>query len=102
MRFRPSHPIDIDNLRGYPVERVDQLRALLSELTRACREPDRGMEGSDIIVRPDPRRDGFYDLEVDGRVFYIHVSPVNGKILLLATWHHEAAPSLDNAATRLE
>ena len=37
----------------------------------------------------DPKRNGFYEIESDAVVYYIHVSPVTGKVLLLATWQNE-------------
>jgi hypothetical protein len=37
-------------------------------------------------AHPDPHRVGFYEVQNHSQVFYIHVSPVNGKVLLLATW----------------
>ena len=36
--------------------------------------------------KPDPCRSDFFELEDGNKVFYIHISPVNGKVLLLATW----------------
>ena len=96
IRFRLSEKIEIDNLRGYPAERVEQLCALLSELARGCHKLGHQTEAGDIIVRPDPLRDGFYDVEAGGRAFYIHTNPVSGKILLLATWRQHAAPSKDS------
>jgi hypothetical protein len=34
----------------------------------------------------DPRRANFYELEICGHTFYIHVSPINGDVTLLARW----------------
>ncbi len=34
----------------------------------------------------DPRRENFYELENGGHTFYIHVSPINGDVVLLAKW----------------
>lgn len=61
----------IDNLRNYPEHLVARLRALLRDGAAA---------------RPDPRRKGFYDVADGERVFFIHVSPVSGKVWLLASW----------------
>ena len=44
-----------------------------------------------ILMEPDPKRPGFYEVESGETVYYIHVSPVTGKILLLETWPSEAA-----------
>jgi hypothetical protein len=41
----------------------------------------------------DPKRNGFYEVESDSAVYYIHVSPSTGKVLLLATWQNEAVTS---------
>ncbi len=68
---RLNHSSEIENLRNHPAETVEQLRYLLA---------------SGAPARPDPRRAGFYEVENHSRVFYIHISPVNGKVLLLATW----------------
>ncbi|HUJ31175.1 MAG TPA: hypothetical protein VLY23_07830 [Candidatus Acidoferrum sp.] len=73
----------IEDLRNHPVERVQILRNLLSRGAR---------------VTPDPKRVGFYELEDAGTVYYIHVSPSTGKILLLATWPSEAARSTADEA----
>jgi hypothetical protein len=68
----------IENLRNYPAELVEQLRQLLA---------------SGAPAQPDPRRKDFYELESDSRIFYIHISPVNGKVLLLATWLKQKEPA---------
>ena len=67
MERRPS----IDNPRNYPAEVVDHLGRLL-------------VEGAS--VREDPRRKNFYDVEHADRTFFIHVSPSNGRVTLLAKW----------------
>jgi hypothetical protein len=41
----------------------------------------------------DPKRRGFYEIESDSVVYYIHLSPVTGKVLLLATWQNEGVPA---------
>jgi len=72
---------DIQDLRNHPVETVNILRDLLLRGAKAM---------------PDPKRADFYELEHDSTVYYIHVSPLTGKILLLATWPREGNRS--NAA----
>lgn len=62
---------EIEDLRNHPAETLNALHDLLS----------RGAE-----LMPDPKRAGFYELHHESTVFYIHVSPVTGKIILLATW----------------
>ena len=63
----------IDNLRNYPADIVEKLRALLV---------------AGALVYPDPHRKEFYDVANGSRMFYIHVSPT-GKVWLLATWLKE-------------
>jgi hypothetical protein len=75
--------MQIEDLRNHPIETVNMLRDLLSNGAR---------------VTPDPKRPGFYELEDASTVYYIHVSPSTGKILLLATWPSDAARSDADAA----
>jgi hypothetical protein len=70
--------IQIEDLRNHPAETVLTLRSLLAG-------------GATLI--PDAKRRGFYEVESGSLVYYIHVSPVTGNILLLATWPNEAVPS---------
>ncbi len=66
--------VQIEDLGNHPVKAVADLRCLLAG-------------GASTIA--DPKRRGFYEVESDSLVYYIHVSPVTGKILLLATWQNE-------------
>jgi hypothetical protein len=34
----------------------------------------------------DPRRENFYELEYEGHTFYIHISPINQDVMLVAKW----------------
>jgi len=70
-----EHELQIEDLRNHPLKTVKILRDLLSSGAR---------------VTPDPKRAGFYELEDAGTVYYIHVTPATGKILLIATWPSEA------------
>ena len=74
--------MQIEDLRNHPAETLKMLRDLLFSGTK---------------VTPDPKRADFYELEDAETVYYIHISPISGKILLLATWPSEAA--LAEAAT---
>ena len=74
MPLRINKQLSIDNLNNYPTEVVEQLEALLT---------------AGVEVRLDPKRKNFYELENAERVFYIHSSPVRGKVMLLATWPAE-------------
>ncbi len=71
MFLRLNQQLNIEDIRNHGPEAVERLRQLL-----ACGAP----------AKPDPGRSDFYELEDGNKVFYIHLSPVNGKILLLATW----------------
>ncbi len=66
--------VQIEDLRNHPAELVMRLRSLV---TRGAR------------TNPDPNHPGFYEIESDNRVYYVHISPTTGKILLLATWPSE-------------
>ena len=72
--------IEIEDLRHHPRKAVDVLRDSL-------------LAGAELT--PDPKRAGFYELHHDSTVYYIHVSPITGKIMLLATWPLHAASSVD-------
>lgn len=71
IKYRP----DVDNLRNYPVEIIQELEELL-------------LSGGS--AQPDPKRKDFYDLENLGRRFFIHISPTTAKVMLIATWVHIA------------
>jgi hypothetical protein len=76
MSEQSKQPLNIENLRNYPVEVVEELRRLLA---------------SDAPARPDPHRADFYELEGPTRVFYVHVSAAIGSVILLGTWAREIA-----------
>lgn len=63
--------LQIEDIRNHPARAVNELRDLLSS-------------GAHLL--PDPKRSGFYELHDNSTVYYIHVSPVTGKVILLATW----------------
>ncbi len=73
-----SGKTQIEDLGNHPTETVAALRSLL-------------IGGASTTA--DPKRSGFYEIESDSLVYYIHVSPVTGKILLLATWQNETIPA---------
>lgn len=73
--------IQIEDPRNHPAETVLALRDILSS-------------GATII--PDSKRRGFYEVRSDALVYYIHVSPVSGNILLLATWPVQSGNSTGN------
>jgi hypothetical protein len=74
MLLRIDKQLSIDNLNDHPTEIVNQLEELLT---------------AGVEARLDPNRKNFYDVENSGRVFFIHASPVRGKVMLLATWLEE-------------
>ena len=61
----------IENLGKYPAESVDKLRQLLA---------------SGAPASADAHRKDFYELQNGSRVYWIHISPVNGHVVLLAIW----------------
>jgi hypothetical protein len=73
-----GHEPQIEDLRNHSAEAVKRLQSLLAGVAN---------------VTPDPKRKGFYELEADSIVYYIHVSPVTGTIFFLATWENIAASS---------
>ncbi|HEY4709893.1 MAG TPA: hypothetical protein VIH46_06965 [Candidatus Acidoferrales bacterium] len=70
-----SGKAQIEDLGNHSTETVAALQGLLAR-------------GASTIA--DPKRSGFYEIESDLVVYYIHVSPVTGNVLLLATWQNEA------------
>jgi hypothetical protein len=68
----------IEDLRHHSAETVDKLRQLLA---------------TGAPAKADPHRNDFFEVENGSRVFYIHISPVSGKVMLLATWLKEAQPA---------
>jgi hypothetical protein len=61
---------------------VDNPRHYRPEITEGLEELLR----SGVSALPDSKREGFYDIENHGRIFFIHISPTNGRVALLATW----------------
>jgi len=78
MVLRIEKDIKIEDLRHHPTEVVEKLQALLA---------------AGAVAHEDPHRDSFYEIESNGRVYYICVSPVTGKVLLLGTWLASPASS---------
>ena len=80
MVLRTHRQIEIESVRNHSEETVERLRQLVI---------------SGAAARPDAKRSDFFEIEDGNQVFYIHISPVNGKFLLLATWTRENVPELD-------
>ena len=67
----------VDNPRNYPAKNIKELEQLLR-----C----------GVSASPDPKRKGFYDLETYERTFFIQISSITGRIVLLATWLRSQRP----------
>jgi hypothetical protein len=63
--------VTVENPRAYEAGAIEHLRYLLEVGSSAQR---------------DPRRENFYEVDGGSEIFYIHVSPVSGNIVLLAKW----------------
>jgi hypothetical protein len=74
--MRWGRDMQIEDLREHPTELIVQLRELLASGTQAI---------------PDPKHPELYEIKSDAQVFYVHISPVTGKVLLVATWPAESA-----------
>lgn len=68
----------MEALHSYPVGTLERLAQLL-----ALGAP----------ARPDPRRESFFEVESDSEVFYLHISPTSGRVLLIGTWPKFAMPA---------
>lgn len=68
----------MEALHSYPAGTLERLAQLLAMGAPA---------------RPDPKRDSFFEVESDSEVFYLHVSPVTGRVLLIGTWAKLATPT---------
>lgn len=85
MWIRLNERPEIDNIHNYPQGVVERLTMLLKDGAAA---------------EPDTRRKGFYDVTDGVRVFFIHISPVSGKVFLLASWRvQQTAPLVARAAS---
>ena len=71
MHLRMEHLSGVENARHYSPETIKELEQILRAGGYAF---------------PDPRRKHFYDLMAQDRTFYIFISPVTGRVELLAAW----------------
>ena len=76
MQFTISEQSKIEDPRNYGNEIINQLRELL-------------MAGK--CAQRDPRRPHLYELSSNRHTFYIHISPVNRDVVLLARWPSRSA-----------
>jgi hypothetical protein len=72
--MRWERDMQIEDLRDHPRELIAELEELLAS-------------GAPAI--PDPKHPELYEIKSDAQVFYIHISPATGKVLLVATWPSE-------------
>jgi hypothetical protein len=85
MLIRLNQRPAIDNIHNYPQSVVERLANVLTD---------------GAIAEADARRKGFYDVTDGDRVFFIHISPVSGKVFLLASWRvQQTAPLVARAAS---
>src|ERR1035441_2257025 len=77
----------VDNLRNYPAEIIKELEELL-------------LSGGSAL--PDPKRKGFYDLENQERTFFIPISSITGRVVLLAIWRKTLFRQFDAGFYELE
>jgi hypothetical protein len=73
----------IEDPREYGADIVNGLRNLLT--AGGC-------------AQRDPRRENFYELENGDNAFYIHVSPINGDVVLLAKWSNGSKEACTSVA----
>ena len=71
MLLRVNAQTRIENPRNYSASVVAELQSWLK---------------SDGEAIPDPKRLNFYEIENEDSIFYVHVSPINGNVVLLARW----------------
>jgi hypothetical protein len=83
MVLRMNEQLRIEDPRKYGADVVNDLHNLLT--VGGC-------------AQRDPRRENFYELKNGGHTFYIHVSPVNGDVMLLAKWLSGAKDACTPAA----
>jgi hypothetical protein len=63
--------VKVENPRAYEAGTVANLQYLLKIGSPAER---------------DPRRENFYEVDGGSEIYYIHISPVSGNVVLLAKW----------------
>ena len=71
MLLRRNAQARIENPRNYSSPIVAELQNLLKS----------GGEATS-----DPKRLNFYEIENEDSIFYVHVSPISGNVVLLAKW----------------
>lgn len=74
MVIRTQESLKIEDLRNHSTEQMAALRGLLA---------------AGALAQPDTHRADFFEVSDAATTFYIYVSPVNGRILLVAAWPKE-------------
>lgn len=77
MVMKLEHELNIEDPRHHSPERIETLRQLLAGGAR---------------VEADPKRSDFFEVESGSDVYYIHISPISGKIVLIAAWSKDSVP----------
>jgi hypothetical protein len=82
--------MDSENVLHLREARIEDIREHPPEVAAALAR----VLASGARVMPDPKRANFFEIQADSIVYYVHISPVSGKILLLGTWPIEPAPEM--------
>ena len=77
MRMNFGEVFEIQDVGNHPALMVINLGILLA---------------GEVDVTPDPKRKDFYEIARASTVYYIYVSPITGKISLVATWKNATRP----------
>jgi len=83
MKTNCGKDVAIEDLGQHSADAVRGLRSCLAAQSRLVE---------------DPKRRNIFEVQGCASVYYIHVSPVSGKISLLATWPSEPAFDDSNRA----
>ena len=86
--FRLAPDFEIEARPEHAHAAVEQLRGVLSNLE----------EQPNAVLQADPKREGFFDLELDGRIFFVFIPPKGNRVLLLATWLRRDAEAFQRVA----
>ena len=76
----------VEALRTYPAGTLERLAQLLA---------------MGAAAKSDPRRDCFYEVESDSEVFYVHISPSNGRVLLIGIWPKSSVSAMNFHAAQV-
>jgi hypothetical protein len=71
MEIRWKSDVLIEDLRNHSSDVVDSLKEILAD---------------GAYMTPDAKRHGFYEIESETHVYYVHIQETTGKVMLLATW----------------